>query len=165
MSQSDSTLLVAVFVDPYEARACMEELRQSGFGNEQLGCVLSEHEELDREEVTEHSMAAEGSVVGAFAGAGLGGLWGIGMAAGLLPVVGPILAGGMLASIVVTAATGAALGSLTGALVGLGVPESEAAIYEQELHRGNVVVTVRAGDRRSMARDILEKHNATVRLA
>jgi hypothetical protein len=105
MSQTDPNLLVAVFVDPYEAQACVAELRQMGLGEERVGVVVPEQAELDREEVTEHSMAAEGSVVGAFTGAGLGGLWGIGMAAGLLPVVGPILAGGILASIAVTAAT------------------------------------------------------------
>jgi hypothetical protein len=157
--------LVAAFADPLEARQCVEDLRRAGFAENEIGVVAPKHLELDREEVAEHSHVAEGSVVGAFAGAGLGSLWGIAMAAGLLPVIGPIVAGGLLASLVVTACTGAALGGLTGALVGLGVPEEEASHYEQKLHEGHVVVTVKPRERRQQALAILERHNASVKAA
>ena len=162
---SQPEVVIAAFADPLEARQCIEDLRSAGFSEDEIGVVAPEHLELDREEVAEHSMVAEGSVVGAVAGAGLGGLWGIAMATGLLPMIGPIIAGGLLASVVVTAATaaaGAALGSLAGALVGLGVPEEEAARYEQKLHEGHVVVTVKPHSRRNEALAIMERHHASV---
>jgi hypothetical protein len=162
MPPTEPDVIVAVFADPLEAGQCVDELRQSGFGKDQIGVVAPHTIELDRELVAEHSRVAEGSVVGAMAGAGLGSMWGIAMAAGLLPVIGPIVAGGLLASVVVTAATGAALGSLTGALVGLGVPETEASLYEEKLHEGNVVVTIKPGARRTEALAILERHNASL---
>jgi hypothetical protein len=155
-------IFVAAFADPLEARQCMEDLRAAGYTETELGIVAPDHFELDREEIAEHSMVAEGSVFGAFAGAGLGSLWGIAMATGLLPVIGPIVAGGILASLVVTAATGAALGSLAGALVGLGVPEEEAARYEQKLHEGHVLITVKPRNRGQEALQILARHHASV---
>jgi hypothetical protein len=154
-------VLVAAFADPLEARQCVEDLRRAGFAENEIGVVAPKHLELDREEIAAHSRVAEDSVVGAFAGAGLG----IAVGAGLLPVIGPIIAGGLLASLVVTACTGAALGGLTGALVGLGVPEEEASLYEQKLHEGHVVVTVKALGRGPQALAILERHNASVRAA
>jgi hypothetical protein len=161
-SDITSDVVVAAFADPFEARECVEDLRRGGFSRDEIGVVAPKNLALDREEVAEHSRCAEGSLVGAFAGASLGSLWGVGMAAGLLPVIGPIVAGGLLASVVVTAATGAALGGLTGALVGLGVPEEEASHYEQKLHEGHVVVTVKANGRREQALAILERHHASL---
>ena len=157
---SGPEVVVAAFADPLEARQCVEDLRAAGFSEEEIGLVAP-NDDLDREEVAEHSMVAEGSVVGAVAGAGLGSLWGMAIAAGFLPM-GPIIAGGLLASLLVTAATGAALGSLAGALVGLGVPEEEAAHFEQKLHEGHVVVTVKPHGRSSQALAILQRHNASV---
>jgi hypothetical protein len=160
-----SEIFIASFADPLEARSCIEDLRAAGFSEDEIGVVAPHDLKLDREEIAEHSMVAEGSVVGAFAGAGLGSLWGVAMVAGLLPVIGPIVAGGLLGSVVVTAATGAALGSLAGGLVGLGVPEEEAARYEQQLHEGHVVVTVKPHSRSSEALAILERHHASVETA
>ncbi len=146
-------LLVAVFDNATQARMAVEQLRHHGFKEQELG-VIGPHadeiqtDELDREEVAEHSLVAEGSVTGAVAGAGLGGLCGIAMAAGLLPVIGAVVAGGLLASVFMTAATGAALGGLAGALVGLGSSEEEAAFYQEELQRGNTVVTVQVDEPR-----------------
>jgi hypothetical protein len=158
-------ILVAAFADPVEARQCIEDLRRAGYTDTEIGVVAPDHFELDREEIAEHSMVAEGSVFGAFAGASIGSIWGIAMAAGLLPVIGPIMAGGMLASVVVTAATGAALGGLAGGLVGLGVPEEEAARYEQKLHEGQVLITIRPQSRVEEALQILERHHAGVETA
>src|SRR5688500_18483692 len=90
-------VVVAAFADPLEARGCVEDLRLAGFSEEEIGLVAPE-DEIDREEVAEHSMVAEGSVVGAVAGAGLGSLWGVAIAVGFLPM-GPIIAGGLLASL------------------------------------------------------------------
>ena len=63
----------------------------------------------------------------------MGVLAGIGALA--IPGVGPIIAGGALASTLAGAGIGAAAGGLLGALVGLGIPEEEARYYETGLRR------------------------------
>ncbi len=159
---SHRDVIVAAFADPLEAKETVEQLRAAGFAEQQIGVVAPHDPDLDREEVAEQSMVAEGSMAGAVAGAGLGSLWGVAMAAGLLPIIGPVVAGGLLASLVVTAATGAALGGLAGALAGLGVPEERAAHYEQKLHEGHVVITVQHQGRMPEALSIFQRNNGSV---
>jgi hypothetical protein len=162
---AERDVIVAAFADPFEAKESIDELRGAGFSEQEIGVIAPQGLDLDREEVAEHSMVAEASVIGAMAGAGLGSLWGMAMAAGLLPLIGPVVAGGLLASLVVTAATGAALGGLAGALAGLGVPEDEAVLYEQKLREGQVLLTVRHHGRAPEALAILERNNASVEAA
>ncbi len=65
-------LLVAVFDNATQARMAVEQLRHHGFKEQELG-VIGPHadeiqtDELDREEVAERSLVAEGSVTGAVA--------------------------------------------------------------------------------------------------
>jgi hypothetical protein len=100
-----------------------------------------------------------GAATGAITGGVLGGL--IGVAAALLvPGIGPVIAGGILASALGGAAIGAAAGGLLGALVGLGVPEEEARLYEGDLQAGRAVVTVHAEHRYPEAHAILQRHGA-----
>jgi hypothetical protein len=84
-SDAESEVIVAVFADPLEARECIEDLHRAGYADGEIGIAAPRDQALDRELVIEHSRVAEGSVAGAVTGAGLGTLWGIAMAAGLLP--------------------------------------------------------------------------------
>jgi hypothetical protein len=70
-------------------------------------------------------------------------------------VIGPVIAGGLLAAVLASAAGGAAVGVIVGALVGLGVPEEEARFYENEFHRGRTLVTVKPEGRYPEAESIL----------
>jgi hypothetical protein len=54
----------------------------------------------------------------------------------------------------------AAAGGLVGALVGMGIPESEARHFETGFRSGEVLVTVKAGDRIMEALAILEMNDA-----
>jgi hypothetical protein len=73
----------------------------------------------------------------------------------VIPGLGPILAGGALASTLAGAGIGAAAGSLIGALVGMGVPEEEARHFERGFQEGAILITVQAGQRRERARRAL----------
>ena len=66
-----------------------------------------------------------------------------------------MIAGGVLASILASAAGGAAVAGLAGALVGLGIPEDEADYYENEFKSGRTIVTVKTTTRQDDARRIL----------
>ena len=98
--------------------------------------------------------------MGAATGLGVGGLWGLGILAGVLPGIGTAIAGGALAGIVSSAAAGAAADGLLGAVAGLGIPEDEAEYYDEEFRRGGILVTVRAGGRLDEARATLQRFGA-----
>ncbi len=57
-------------------------------------------------------------------------------------------------------AAGAVAGTLLGALIDLGVPETSARFYHDEVEAGGTVVLVHAGDRGAEARAILCQHGA-----
>jgi len=79
--------------------------------------------------------------------------------AGVIPVIGPVIAGGTLAVILANAAGGAAIAGLVGALVGLGIPEEEAHHYEGEFKAGRTIVTVKdLNGRYDRALAILQRH-------
>ena len=69
----------------------------------------------------------------------MGALWGLGILAGIVPAIGPAIAGGTLAAILSSAAAGAATAGVAGALIGLGIPEDEAKRGEEkDLYRGHL---------------------------
>ena len=58
------------------------------------------------------------------------------MLSGVVPVIGPAIAGGTLGIILSNAAAGAAVAGLAGALIGYGIPEDDAQYYHQEFESG-----------------------------
>ena len=83
-------------------------------------------------------------VAGLAAGAGVGALWGLGILAGVIPGIGPAIAGGTLGVLLSSAAAGAATAGLAGALIGLGIPDEDASFYEGEFKAGRSIVTVKS---------------------
>jgi uncharacterized protein (TIGR02271 family) len=77
-----------------------------------------------------------------------------------IPGIGPIVAGGTLASTLAGAGIGAAAGGLLGALVGMGVPEEDARHFDQGFRAGGTLVTVNAGNRAEEARECLYESGA-----
>jgi uncharacterized protein (TIGR02271 family) len=155
------TTAVGVFKNRRDAQNAVEQLKSAGFRDDQIGVVYRDGPGKDVDEESGDSYAGEGAVTGALAGAGVGGLWAIGIAAGVLPAIGPVIAGGTLAAILASAAGGAAAGGILGSLLGLGIPEEEARFYEEEIHAGRTVVTVRAGGRHEEALVILHRAGAS----
>jgi len=161
----ERTTLVGVFSDRHQAELCVEELRRAGFRDDQIGFMMQDptgrgsntgtatvdRETRDTEDVT----AGEGAIAGAVTGGLIG-------AAGafFIPAVGPILAGGILATALAGAAIGAATGGIAAALIDLGVPEEEARYYETEFRSGRILVTVKADGRYNEARAIMERFGA-----
>ncbi len=86
----------------------------------------------------------------------------MGILAGVLPAIGPVIAGGTLAAIAASAATGAAAGGLAG-IAWLGVSEDDVKYYDNEFSRGRTVVTVDAGSRVADASRVMSRHGATNR--
>ncbi len=159
MPATANATIVGVFTNQGEAQEAIRELKRRGMREEQIG-VISRYDQrgVTSDPDAEGTLAAEGAAVGAAAGAGVGTLWAIGIAAGALPAIGPVIAGGTLAAVAASAAGGAITAGLIGALVGIGIPESDARFYEGEVKSGRTLVTVRAPARPAEVAEILRAH-------
>jgi len=150
-------VVVGVFEDRQRAQNCVEELRRTGFRENQIS-FLSKGQQGEIHEEGGKTLAGAGT--GAAVGAGAAALASLGMTFGIIPVIGPVLAVGPLAAALLSAVGGAAAGGLVGSLVGWGLPEEEAKYYEGELHGGRTLVTVQAEGRYDEAYAILRRFGA-----
>jgi uncharacterized protein (TIGR02271 family) len=162
MATKKRSTIVGVFHDPSHAQQAIRDLKEAGFRDDQLGVVSHDKTAAKTTKAKESkgSHVAEGAVAGVAAGAGVGALWALGIAASILPGIGPVIAGGLLASVLASAAGGAAIAGVVGALVGLGIPEEEAQYYEGEFKAGRTIVTVKANGHADEAWSILYSHGA-----
>ncbi len=141
---------IGVFAHRRDAEAAVRELRDAGFNMSQISLVgkdVKDDASLEGN-LTNRTKADEGAAAGAATGGALGGLTGllVGLGALAIPGIGPVIAGGALATALATTAAGGAIGAaaggLTGALVGLGVPDDRARVYNDRVNRGDYLVMV-----------------------
>lgn len=153
------THYVGVFDDRKDAELAARDLREQGFTDDRIGYAWKDDSGKTHAEGNKSGKLAAS---GAGTGVVLGGLIGAG-AALLIPGIGPVVSGGILATAlaggVTGAATGAVAGGITGALLGLGIPEVEAKYYDQQFRDGRTLMTVKADDRYSDASDIVRRRN------
>jgi hypothetical protein len=156
---STSRTVVGIFHDRADAESAIGDLKLAGFSNEQIGVAMRDRD--TQKELTEElgPGAAEGAATGAISGGIVGGLLGL-LGSLLIPGVGPIVAGGVLASALVGAGAGAATGGIIGALVGMGISEEEATHFDTLFREGGILVTVNAGNRTDQALNILQRRGA-----
>jgi hypothetical protein len=93
--------------------------------------------------------ATAGAGSGAVVGGTLGWLAGVG--ALIIPGLGPFLAAGPLVATLVGMGVGGAVGGAAGGLIGLGIPETEAKLYEGRLLKGAILVAVQCGSAEQLA--------------
>jgi hypothetical protein len=148
---------IGVFPHHRDVEVALGELRDAGFDMNQVSVVgkdlngtgaVSGGTGAVGGDVTDRTKTDEGAKTGAATGGALGGLGGllVGLGALAIPGIGPVLAGGALATALATAAAGGAIGAaaggLTGALVGLGIPDEKAHLYNDRVNRGDYLVMV-----------------------
>src|SRR5919108_5902327 len=133
--------ILGTFDDPLAARRAMEALRDSPLDLEDISIVSRATTSGEPVDNADDVSAGEGAAIGA--------VWGglVGLAALLIPGVGPFIAGGALFAALTGAATGAVVGGIAAALIDFsGVPEEEARHYETMVHEGKTLVAVKARD-------------------
>jgi uncharacterized membrane protein len=133
------TTILGIFDDPIAARRAMEAVQGSSLHVDDVSIISRATESGAPVDSDEHITAGEGAAVGA--------VWGglVGLAALLIPGIGPFIAGGALFAALTGAATGAVIGGIAGALVDkAGIPEAEARHYETLIHEGKTLVAVKA---------------------
>lgn len=140
-----------VFSRREDVEDALRTLKDNGFNMDNISLLARDLEGVEgADEVTEKqgNEAAEGAGIGATTGTVLGGVGGFLVGAGVLaiPGVGPVLAAGVgiseIAATLAGAGIGAAAGGIVGALVGLGIPEEKAKVYEDRIKAGDYLLMV-----------------------
>jgi hypothetical protein len=160
---AQKSTIVGVFDDRLQADRAVDDLKRSGFRDDQIGIAMRHDaggSTAADGAATGDTEAGTGAITGVLTGLGLGALAGLGVLSGVIPVIGPAIAGGTLGIILSNAAVGAGVGGLVGALVGAGVPEDEAHYYQGEFEAGRTIVTVHAGNRADDAMAIFRRYGA-----
>ena len=162
MAMKKRSTVVGVFEDRTHADQAVAALRKAGYRQDQIGVAMKHKEGTvdSAGEFVDETHAGSGALTGALTGLGIGALAGLGVLAGVIPVVGPAIAAGTLGVVLSNAAAGAGIAGIVGALVGAGVPEHEAAYYQDEFEAGRVLVTVHADARADEATTILRQFGA-----
>jgi hypothetical protein len=143
-----------MFSDSEDAIEAIRSLQAAGFGSDRIGIAMQDRQvEAEIIDAT-GSDAAEGARTGAVSGGVVGGLVGL-LGSLIIPGLGPIVVGGLLASTLTGAGVGALTGGLIGALIGAGASREEAEHFDAGFRSGGTLVTVDAAGRESEARAIL----------
>jgi hypothetical protein len=152
-----------LYSDPSAAERGIRRFRDSGYEGDRIGIVSRDRDEARDVAENTGASAATGAATGAVAGGVLGGLTGllVGIGALAIPGIGPVVAGGALASAFgigggtavagagIGAGVGAVGGGLVGALTDLGFDKDEAEYYDTGVRNGRTLVTVHDDDGRS----------------
>ncbi len=144
---------VGVFTNRQDAEYALNELRDSGFFMDAVSVVVRDADQKDNiagAEVQKQvgNKSDEGAVTGVVAGGALGGLAGllVGLGTLAIPGVGPVMLAGATATLIATTISGGAIGaisgSIIGALIGLGIPEARARVYNERVVRGEYLVII-----------------------
>ncbi|MHC5934390.1 histidine kinase [Nostoc sp.] len=145
---------IGVFSHRRDAEAALTELRDAGFPLSTVSIIAKDTNgqgiagvDVDRKVATGNK-ADDGVKTGAATGGVLGGLTGllVGLGTLAIPGIGPVIAGGAVATALATTAAGGAIGAaaggIVGGLVGLGIPEDRARVYGDRFQRGDYLVII-----------------------
>jgi len=137
-----------------QASNVVSQLKSAGFPGTDISVLFPDREGsrdfAHKQETKAPEGATAGGVTGGVLGGALGWLAGIGTLA--IPGVGPLVAAGPILAALTGAAAGGAVGGVTGALVGYGIPEYEAKVYEGKIRDGNILISVHTEDSKERAR-------------
>lgn len=149
------TRLIALFGKSENAYDSVEALLQAGLSTAQISVVTPHQREVGSEPASSPFRDAEkGARIGALSGLLLG------LTELSVPGLGPLLAGGWLATTLIGAGIGAASGRIAGALIEAGLAHDAAHSLARGIHGGSTVVTVDAGqDQVKMLSDLLNRHD------
>lgn len=158
-----SSTVTAIFDTREEAEAALFSLEKMGVNKDQVTMLVSEDTRRRHFGFVESTKAEEGATAGAAVGGLIGAIY-MGLAsAGTLVVPGlNLIASGALVSTLAGLGTGTVTGGLIGALIGMGIPEHEAKLFEAQVRSGSILLAVEASDDEMVdpIKDLLKEANA-----
>lgn len=154
---------VGIFDDYRTTERALRDLKDIGYGMNHVSIIGQDSEHLNQSGQTgdvqvqdaqddDGNRAEDGVKTGAVSGGTVGGLTGllVGLGTLAIPGVGPIMLAGAAATALATTAAGGAIGAaaggLVGGLVGLGIPEDRAKVYNEHLSQGKYLVIIDGTD-------------------
>lgn len=155
--------VTATFKTNEAAELALRELENCGFTDEQISVVLTDRTRGKSFNLDEATKAPEGATTGGIAGGIIGAVAAGLTAVGAIATGGAgILASGPLIAALAGGGAGALTGGLIGSLVGLGIPEHEARIYENEVKNGAVLIAVETDskERETTVKDVFKHQDA-----
>jgi hypothetical protein len=163
--------VIGIFEDREDLEDAIDVLREEGYDPKDVSIIMKDTGEENIVEDNTGLRVTNGALSGVATGTILGGIAGL-VASAVLPGLGAFFIGGPIAAslglagaaatTLSGAATGAVAGGLLGALVGLGLTEEEARVYEDRVNEGAILVAVPArADEEDQVEDILYDNNAT----
>lgn len=106
-------------------------------------------QQQESEQAQERTNRVTGEVIGGIVGTA---------AILLLPEIGPVVASGLLATVLSGAALGGMAGGFLGTFTNIGVPKGKIEYYEQEIKARRTLVTIHTVDRQAEAIEILRHY-------
>jgi len=144
--------VIATFDDAAKANKAAERLTQAGIRADQVSLMVTDdgrghHFKFSEDQTKVPEGVGYGAVLGGLAAA---------LTAAAIP--GSIFLAGPAAALLASGATGAAAGGLLGGLIGLGIPEDEVKLVEEDLGRGDIALAVHSidSDKEDTVRNILQ---------
>jgi hypothetical protein len=141
--------VVGTYDNIQTAYAVANDLVSAGYSRNDISIIANDRENAYSPYVNTTTVRDSDDVgAGAGIGAAIGGIGGllVGLGALAIPGIGPVVAAGPLLAALTGAGVGAVAGGIVGALVDLGIPDEEANLYAEGLHRGDILVIVQAPD-------------------
>ncbi|HJR17459.1 MAG TPA: hypothetical protein VJ808_11445 [Gemmatimonadales bacterium] len=155
MEEVAGLTVVSGFLTPRAAEAAVRDLRQAGFSREQIGIVMQDRGKPSLGSEAVAASTRPPNIDGGLTG-GLVGLFG----SLLIPGLGPLLLGGVLASALTGMSADWGKDGLTDILAALGVPRPNAEHFEQSLRSGGILLTVNGAARTGEALAVIVGHGA-----
>jgi hypothetical protein len=146
---NERSLLTGMFRDRESTENAYNILQERGYSKDDINLVMSDetrkkHFSNDVKETEIGTKAAEGAGKGSAIGSTVGAIAGVIAAIGtslIIPGLGIVIAGPIVAGLA-GAGAGGITGGIIGALVGYGIPEARAKLYETGIKEGQIVIGV-----------------------
>lgn len=155
-----SHLITATFKTRDAAFSAIRQMEAIGVNDEQISLVVTDETRGRSFNMEEGTKADEGAAAGATFGGIVGGVLAALAGAGALAFPGlNLVVSGAVVSGLAGAGAGAATGGLVGLLVGSGIKEHEAKIYEGEVKTGAILMAVKPENKEQAKQieDVLER--------
>jgi len=144
--------------DRTQAELIVDRLKAAGFFHDSISVLLPDTTGTRDFAHEQNTKLPEGAATGGVAGLGVGAIlgWLAGIGSLAIPGVGPFIAAGPIMAALGGAAIGSAAGGVIGALVGMGIPEYEAKLYDGKIRNGNALISVHTdnSDQEKMVKEI-----------
>lgn len=156
-----SKSIIGIATSREQVETVVNDLQASGIPAADLSVLIPESGGVPDTVTVKTTKAPEGATAGVVTGGITGGALGLlaGIGALAIPGVGPLIAAGPIVAALSGAAIGATGGGVVGALVGMGIPELEAKIYEDRIKEGGYLLAVHVSNHntRKEIREILQQ--------